>query len=136
MLGIPSEGGGRTFESCRVRHTGSSVEMEAKEKIAPSAIDGGADRRTPLRTEPGYGVADDCQSRFRPQDQLRVAKVSDCDAIGLARTSASHTCVVRPLCIGRAVQTTMPSRAVPIRLLLSSMVVKPLAPAGRPRKVP
>jgi hypothetical protein len=53
MLGIPSEGGGRTFESCRVRHTGSSVEMEAKEKIAPSATDGGADRRTPLRTEPG-----------------------------------------------------------------------------------
>lgn len=81
MLGIPSEGGGRTFESCRVHHTGSSVEMEAKEKIA---TDGGADRRTPLRTEPGYGVADDCQSRFRPQDQLRVAKVSDCDAIGLA----------------------------------------------------
>src|SRR5581483_2452254 len=45
--------------------------------------------------------------------------------------SASQTWVERPPCASRASQmTTSPSLAVPRKLALSSMVVKPLAPSG------
>src|SRR5262245_31798026 len=61
-------------------------------------------------------------------------------AMGLAApwgvTTASHTCVVRPWCNGFATQTMTPSRAEPKKLLLSSMVVKPDAPAARQHIMP
>src|SRR5262245_29029373 len=46
-------------------------------------------------------------------------------------TTASHTWVVRPRCSGVARHRITPSRAVPRKLDLSSMVVNPLAPSGR-----
>ena len=51
-------------------------------------------------------------------------------------TTASQTWVERPLCSGVATQLMVPSSAVPRKLLLSSMVVKPAAPSGRLRTVP
>lgn len=46
-------------------------------------------------------------------------------------TVASHTWVVRPRCWAVALHAIAPSRTVPRWLLLSSMVVKESAPAGR-----
>src|SRR6185436_6041004 len=45
-------------------------------------------------------------------------------------TTASQTWVVRPRCAGVARQRIPPSRAVPRKFDLSSMVVKPRAPSG------
>src|SRR5215471_1951941 len=46
-------------------------------------------------------------------------------------TTASHTCVVLPRCDGVATQVRRPSRAVPRKLVFSSIVVKFSAPGGR-----
>ena len=46
-------------------------------------------------------------------------------------TTASYTCVVRPRCCAVAMQSSVPSRAVPRKLDFSSIVVKPVAPSGR-----
>src|SRR5207245_5093727 len=45
-------------------------------------------------------------------------------------TTASHTCVVRPPCASVARHASSPSRAVPRKFALSSIVVKPTAPSG------
>ena len=50
----------------------------------------------------------------------------------LAVTMASQTCVVRPRCTAVALtRGSSPTRAVPIKLVFSSTVVKPVFPAGR-----
>ena len=46
-------------------------------------------------------------------------------------TVASQTCVVRPRCAGFATQASVPSRAVPRKLVFSYTVVKLSAPSGR-----
>ena len=51
-------------------------------------------------------------------------------------TFAPQTWVVRPRCCGVAMQRKSPIVAVPRKLVLSSMVVKPLAPSGRCAKAP
>lgn len=53
-----------------------------------------------------------------------------------SRTSASQTWVVRPPCSRLATQTTSPSRTVPVKLHLTSAVVKPLAPSGQAVETP
>ena len=50
--------------------------------------------------------------------------------VSLWVTTASQSCVVRPRCCARATTAIVPSRAVPTKFDLSSMVVKPLAPSG------
>src|SRR6185436_12183612 len=64
---------------------------------------------------------------FLEHPQRRIICVQRKNAIVLPvfseRTSASHTCVVRPLWTGRATQVTSPSSAVPRKLLFSSSVV-------------
>src|SRR5438874_9195654 len=46
-------------------------------------------------------------------------------------TVASQTCVVRPRCAGFAMHVSVPSRAVPRKLVFSSIVVKLSAPGGK-----
>lgn len=62
-----------------------------------------------------------------PNEFLHAASVV---ALASSVTVASHTWVVRPRCWAVALHAIAPSRTVPRWLLLSSMVVKPLAPAG------
>ena len=56
--------------------------------------------------------------------------------VSSAVTVASHTWVVRPPWANRARQTIAPSRTVPRKFALSSIVVNPVAPSGSTSRQP
>src|SRR5205823_12905123 len=88
------------------------------------ALIGGATARQAPGAVPGHRMS--CVQRKSATLRLRPGSL----------TTASHTCVVLPRCIGVATQASTPSRTVLRKLLLSSTVVKFVAPSGRCARQP
>src|ERR1700679_2794530 len=98
-------------------------------RVESSGLEVGTAKR-PIQVSPAPG-----QCRFDYCLASRIICVQRNSArvlpVSLWVTMASQTWVVLPRCTAFALPTMVPSRAVPKWLDLRSMVVKPVAPAGR-----
>src|SRR4030095_9712487 len=102
-------------DGVRPLHEGSRPRTRACRGLTPSRPQ--ADARRNGRKDHAFGHRIICVLRNWAMGRAAPSGV----------TVASQTCVVRPWCRGRATQTMVPSRALPKKLLLSSMVAKPTA---------